>query len=83
LHIDLAERAEATADLRLALEIARRQKAPTLQLRAARDLARLLFEEGDRQQAVEHLAPVYGGFAEDFHTPDLQEAKALLDELHT
>ena len=83
LHIDLAERAEATADLRLALEIARRQKAPTLQLRAARDLARLLFEEGDRQQAVELLAPVYGGFAEGFHTPDLQEAKALLDELRT
>ena len=39
LRMDLCDGAEAAADLRHALEIARRQKGPPLQLRAARDLA--------------------------------------------
>jgi predicted ATPase len=33
------------------------------------------------QQARELLAPVYGWFTEGFETPDLKEAKALLEEL--
>jgi len=81
LRIDAGERGAAEADLRRALEIARQQEAPSLQLRAARDLARLLAEQGERQQAVDLLAPVYGGFTEGFHTPDLMEAEALLEEL--
>jgi predicted ATPase len=32
--------------------------------------------------AYELLAPIYGWFTEGFETPDLQEAKALLEELH-
>jgi predicted ATPase len=74
-------RQEAAADLRHALEIARRQKAPSLQLRAARDLARLLAEQADGQHAIELLAPIYGQFAEGLDTPDLKETTALLDEL--
>jgi class 3 adenylate cyclase/predicted ATPase len=71
----------AEADLHRALEIAREQEAPSLQLRAARDLARLLAERGERQQAADLLAPIYGWFIEGFDTADLKEAKALLDEL--
>jgi predicted ATPase len=52
-----------------------------LQLRAARDLAQLLAERGERQLAADLLAPIYGDFTEGFDTPDLVEAKALLDEL--
>ena len=81
LQIDPGRPARAEADLRRALEIARQQEAPSLQLRAARDLARLLTDQGERQQAADLLAPVYCGFAEGFDTPDLKEAKALLDEL--
>jgi predicted ATPase len=71
----------AAADLRYALEVARQQQSPSLQLRAARDLARLLADQGERHQAADLLASVYGVFTEGFETPDLKEAKALLDEL--
>jgi class 3 adenylate cyclase len=81
LRIDREERGAAAADLRRALDIAGQQEAPSLQLRAARDLARLLAEQGERQQATDLLAPVYGRFTEGFDTPDLMEAEALLDEL--
>ena len=64
-----------------ALEVARAQEARSLELRAARDMARLWRDQGKVQQARELLAPVYGWFAEGFDTLDLKEAKALLDEL--
>ena len=44
-------------------------------MRAVRDLARLLAEQGDGQHAIELLAPIYGRFAEGFDTPDLKETK--------
>ena len=44
-------------------------------------MARLRRDQGKPQQARELLAPVYGWFTEGFDTPDLKEAKALLDEL--
>jgi predicted ATPase len=81
VRMALCESAEAAADLRHALEIARRQKAPSLQLRAARDLARLLVQQGDGQHAIELLGPIYGRFAEGFDTLDLKETNTLLDEL--
>jgi predicted ATPase len=71
----------AKVDLHKALEISRRQQSPTLRLRAARDLARLLAKQGERQQATDLLAPEYGQFTEGFDTLDLKESKALLDEL--
>ena len=43
--------------------------------------ARLLCDQGKRDQLRELLAPVYGWFIEDFDTPDLKQAKTLLDEL--
>jgi len=71
----------AERDLRQALEIAAQQEALSLQLRAARDLARVLADRGERQQACDALAPIYSAFTEGFDTADLKEAKALLDEL--
>jgi predicted ATPase len=82
LRADPGDRGAAEADLRCALEIGRQQEALSLQLRAARDLARLLAERGERLQAADLLEGVYREFKEGFATPDLTEAKALLNELH-
>ena len=63
------------------LQIARQQRAKSLELRAATSLARLWRDEGKRTAARDLLAPVYGWFTEGFDTLDLKEAKALLDDL--
>jgi predicted ATPase len=72
---------EGQASLQQAIRVAQAQQAKSLELRAARDLARLWGERGRRAEARDLLAPVYGWFTEGFDTADLQEAKALLDEL--
>jgi predicted ATPase len=73
---------EAAEELyRKALSIAREQEAKLWELRAAVSLARLRRDQGRRAEARDLLAPVYGWFTEGFDTPDLREAKALLDEL--
>lgn len=81
LRADASQGAAAEADLRRALEIATQQESPSLQLRAARDLASLWAERGERQQAADLLAPIYAWFTEGFDTPDLVEARALLEQL--
>ena len=50
-------------------------------MRTSTSLARLWQSQGKRKAAYELLAPVYGWFTEGFDTKDLQDAKALLDEL--
>jgi predicted ATPase len=72
---------EAETDFRQAMEIAAQQEALSPQLRAARDLARLLADAGERQQAADLLAPIYDAMTEGFDTPDLIEARTLLNEL--
>jgi len=67
--------------LRGAIAAAREQDARLEELRAATSLARILAERGERQQAVDLLAPVYGWFTEGLDTNDLKAAKAVLDEL--
>jgi len=64
-----------------ALDIACRQEAKSLELRAAMSLARLWRQQGKRPEGRELLAPIYGWFTEGFDTADLQEAKALLEAL--
>jgi predicted ATPase len=64
-----------------ALAIARRQKAKSLELRAALSLSRLWQQQGKRDAAHALLAESYGWFTEGFDTVDLKEAKALLDTL--
>jgi predicted ATPase len=73
--------AEAECCFCQALEIARRQGGKSHELRAAMSLARLWQQQGKRTDAYELLAPIYGWFTEGFDTADLQEAKALLEEL--
>jgi class 3 adenylate cyclase/predicted ATPase len=65
-----------------ALSIALEQEAKLWELRAAVSLARLWADQGRHAEARDLLAPVYGWFTEGFDTPDLKEAKALLDELN-
>jgi predicted ATPase len=73
--------AEAAAWLQRALDVARRQEAKSLELRAAMSLARLWQQQGKYTEAYALLAPIYGWFTEGFDTADLQEAKALLEAL--
>jgi predicted ATPase len=72
---------EAETCFRQALDVARRQEAKSLELRAAMSLSRLWEQQGKRAEAHELLAPIYGWFTEGFDTADLQEAKALLNEM--
>jgi predicted ATPase len=72
---------EAEACFQQALAVARRQQAKSLELRAAMSLSRLWQRQGKRDAARELLAEVYGWFTEGFDTLDLQEARALLDEV--
>ena len=72
---------EAEECFRQALDIARRQQAKSLELRAAMSLGRLRQQQGRHAEAHQILAEIYGWFTEGFETPDLQEAKALLEAL--
>jgi predicted ATPase len=64
-----------------ATEIAHRQRAKALELRAVRSLSRLWHEQGRKNAAQRMLGKIYGWFTEGFDTVDLQEAKTLLDRL--
>jgi DNA-binding winged helix-turn-helix (wHTH) protein/predicted ATPase len=72
---------EVEACFQQALEITRRQQAKSLELRAATSLSRLWQRQGKSDRARQLLAGVYGWFTEGFDTPDLQEARALLEKL--
>jgi predicted ATPase len=69
------------AAFQTAIAFAQRQQAKSLELRAVMSLARLWQQQGQRQEARQVLAEVYGWFTEGFDTKDLQEARALLDDL--
>ena len=72
-----AER-EAEACFRQALEIARRQRAKSLELRAVMSLCRLYRQTDKRAEARAMLTDVYGWFTEGLDTSDLKEARVLL-----
>jgi predicted ATPase len=74
---------EAEAYFHQALDVARHRQARSWELRAAISLSRLWQQQGKRAEARQMLAEVYGWFTEGFDTPDLQEAKALLEDLGT
>ena len=52
-----------------------------LELRSTISLSRLLASKDHRDEARAMLAEIYSWFTEGFDTPDLKDAKALLDEL--
>jgi predicted ATPase len=81
MSTDLGNVAEAEHCLRIAIDVARRQGARLFELRATVSLARLLRATNRRDEARTILADIYGWFTEGFDTTDLQEAKALLEEL--
>ena len=81
LALSAERHTEAAACFQQALNVARQQQAKSLELRAAMSLSRLWQRQGQQDAARELLAEVYGWFTEGFDTADLQEAKALLEEL--
>jgi class 3 adenylate cyclase/predicted ATPase len=81
LRLQVGDPEGADAALRESLEVAQGQRAKSVELRAATSLGRLWAESGERRKAYDLLAPIYGWFTEGFDTPDLKDAKALLDEL--
>jgi class 3 adenylate cyclase/predicted ATPase len=79
--LSLGKKGEAEVELRRALTIARQQQARWWELRAANDLAKHWYDEGRYVEANSLLQPIYTWFVEGFDTPDLKEAKTLLDKL--
>lgn len=73
--------AEAEACFQHSLAVARERAAKSWELRTATSLAGLWRDLGRRAAATDLLAPVYEWFTEGFGTPDLEDAKQLLDEL--
>ncbi len=69
----------AIALLRQGLAIANDQRAVSLALRIATDLAALETTQGERQNGRECLAPIYARFTEGYDTSDLKRARSLLD----
>jgi predicted ATPase len=72
---------EAEACFYESLRIAQQQSAKSLELRTAMSIGRLYQRRNKRQQARCVLGYIYKSFSEGFETPDLREAKALLQEL--
>ena len=72
---------EAEACFLKAIEVAQRQQAKSLELRATVSLARLWQKQGKQNEAHRRLSEIYNWFTEGFDTKDLQEAKALIEEL--
>ncbi len=73
-------RDEAEGCFRKAIEIARRQSAKSLELRAVMSLSRLWWHHDNKSEARERLAEIYGWFTEGFDTADLKAAKVLLKD---
>ena len=82
-HLTPSTQAESEAEecFLKAIEVAQKQQAKSLELRAVMSLARLWQQQGKTAEARQMLAEIYGWFTEGFDTKDLQEAKALLGEL--
>ena len=78
---DATNDAQAEKSFRTAIDVARKQKAKSWELRATMSLARLLAKQGHRDEARAMLADIYNWFTEGFDTADLKDAKALLEDL--
>jgi predicted ATPase len=73
---------EAESCFLKAINIAQKQQAKSWEPRASISLARLWQQQGKKDEAHQMLSEIYNWFTEGFDTKDLQEAKALLEELH-
>ena len=82
LHLaETDDQAAAAKCFRTAIKIARRQQTRAWELRATTSLARLWQRQGRRDEARKALTAVYASYTEGFATPDLVDAKALLETL--
>ena len=82
LRLELGQTEPAGAGFREAIDLARSMGAKSWELRATISLADLLAKQGRRDEARTTLAEIYCWFTEGFDTPDLKDAKALLEELN-
>ena len=81
LYSSLSRESEAEAAFSAAIAIARNQASKWWEIRTAVSLARRWQGQSKVVEARELLAPIYNWFSEGFDTPDLMDAKTLLDEL--
>ncbi|MGH7801619.1 MAG: adenylate/guanylate cyclase domain-containing protein [Thermodesulfobacteriota bacterium] len=81
LALSHEKQAGAEAGFFRALEVACRQSAKSLELRAVMSLSRLWQKQGKKEEAQKMLTEIYGWFTEGFETADLKKAKTLLEEL--
>ncbi len=81
LLLNQGSEAEAESSFHKAVEVARGQGAKSWELLATVSLCRLRQEQGERKEARQQLGEIYGWFTEGFDTPDLVEARRLLEEL--
>ncbi|MBS3783881.1 MAG: AAA family ATPase, partial [Anaerolineae bacterium] len=81
LSLTQGDEAEAEASFHKAVRVARRQRAKSWELRSTVSLCRLWQKQRKQEKAWQRLAEIYSWFTEGFDTPDLREAKALLEEL--
>lgn len=81
LKLSQENQAEAESCFRQAIEIARKQQAKTLELRATTSLSSLLSKQGKRDEARKILMDIYRWFTEGFQTQDYKSASSLLEEL--
>jgi predicted ATPase len=72
---------EAEICFQKSLAVARGQEAKSLELRTAVSFGRLLKKQGKGSEAKKLLECIYSWFTEGFDTPDLIEAKSLIEEL--
>jgi hypothetical protein len=77
----ISDAKEAEGSYRAAIAVAQEQQAKSLELRATTNLARFLGEVRRRDEAFTVLSPLCAWFTEGLDTPDLVQAKALLDSL--
>jgi tetratricopeptide (TPR) repeat protein len=83
LWLKQGDRQLAEADFRDSIAMARTMGAKAWELRTTMSLAQLLHKQGKRDRAHAMLSDIYNWFTEGFDTPDLKDAKALLEELVT
>jgi predicted ATPase len=80
INIALEQPKQAEKSFQLAISTARKQDAKSLELRASTSLAQLWVEQGEVKNALVLLQPIYDWFSEGFDTPDLVDARTLLQQ---
>ena len=82
LYKDPPDPAEAEQSFRKAIELAQQKGARSPELRASLNLAHLLAKQRHREEARATLSEIYNWFTEGLDTPDLKDARALLEDLN-